>query len=68
MLGIKQVVILVNKFDLVNYDLKVFDRIQKEYSEFLKKINLPSVGFVPVCARDGDNIVKKADWNAAKNM
>lgn len=63
MLGIRQVVVLVNKMDLVNYDLAVFERIRNEYSAFLKQINITPIDFVPIAARDGDNIAQRASWS-----
>ena len=56
MLGIKQIAILVNKMDLVNYDQSVYDAIVKEYREFLKKIDVEPHCFLPVSGREGDNI------------
>jgi bifunctional enzyme CysN/CysC len=63
MLGIKQVVVLVNKMDLVHHDLSVFERIRKEYSEFLKQVKITPIDFVPIAARDGDNIAAPASWS-----
>ncbi len=63
MLGIKQVVVLVNKMDLVNYDLSVFNRIRSEYSDFLKQVDITPIDFVPIAARDGDNIAERAAWS-----
>jgi len=63
MLGIRQVVVLVNKMDLVNYDLTVFESIRVEYSAFLKEVNITPIDFVPISARDGDNIVEPAVWS-----
>src|ERR1700681_1130064 len=40
MLGIRQVVVLVNKMDLVNYDVNVFARVREEYSAFLKEVDI----------------------------
>ena len=39
MLGIKQIAVVINKMDLVDYSQKVFDKIVTEYSAFLKEIN-----------------------------
>jgi len=60
-LGIKQIVVLVNKMDLVNYDKAVFDRITKEYTAFLKKIDVDPVGFVPISAFEGDNLISSSE-------
>jgi bifunctional enzyme CysN/CysC len=56
MLGIRQIAILVNKMDLVNYDQKHFEGIVKEYTEFLSKIGVHPACFIPAAGRDGDNI------------
>jgi bifunctional enzyme CysN/CysC len=63
MLGIRQVVVLVNKMDLVNYDLSIFARIRQEYSAFLQEVGITPIDFVPICARDGDNIAERAAWS-----
>lgn len=60
MLGIKQVAIIVNKMDLVKYDEKVFESIKKDYTEFLKQINVEPLGFIPISAFYGDNMVGKS--------
>jgi bifunctional enzyme CysN/CysC len=65
MLGIKQVAVLVNKMDLVDYSQKVFDDIVSEYKVFLKKIDIEAQLFIPVSGREGDNIVAlspKTPW------
>ncbi len=61
MLGIKQMVVLVNKMDLVNYDQKVFDAIVAEYTEFLDGIGLTARAFLPVSGMEGDTIAALSD-------
>lgn len=56
LLGIGQIVVLVNKMDLVNYDQKVFEEIVAEYSAFLGQIQVKPITFVPISAREGDNL------------
>ena len=56
-LGIKNITICVNKMDLVNYDRKVFDDIKTQYEEFLREINLKPTNFIPIAAREGENII-----------
>ncbi|MBW8001236.1 MAG: GTP-binding protein [Planctomycetes bacterium] len=66
MLGVKQVVVLVNKMDLVDYSQTVFDSIKEEYLAFLKEIDIEPMSFIPVSAREGVNIVsvsKKMSWH-----
>lgn len=57
MLGVRQVVVLVNKMDLVGYDRKTFDAIVSEYGSFLSKLGVKPISFIPVSARDGENLV-----------
>lgn len=71
MLGIKQVVVVVNKLDLVDYSEKVFENIQKDYREFLKQINVDPISFIPVSAFEGDNLVNlssKTSWYAGNTV
>ena len=61
MLGIRQMVVLVNKMDLVNYDQKVFDSIVKEYSGFLNEVGMTAKAFLPVSGMEGDTIASLTD-------
>ncbi len=56
LLGIKQIIVLVNKMDLKGYDEKVFRDIEKEYRAFLKQFGLEPRTFIPISAREGDNV------------
>lgn len=56
MLGINQFSVLVNKMDLINFDENTFNNVSNEYADFLAKINLKPVSFIPVSAMNGDNI------------
>ncbi|NOX19553.1 MAG: adenylyl-sulfate kinase [Chlorobi bacterium] len=65
MLGIKQIAVLVNKMDLVDYSQEVFDKIVKEYTEFLSSIGVTARTFLPVSGREGDgiaNLTDKISW------
>ncbi len=65
MLGIKQMVVLVNKMDLVNYNQETFDAIVAEYTEFLDGIGLTAKAFIPVSGMEGDVIASlsnKMPW------
>jgi bifunctional enzyme CysN/CysC len=57
LLGIKHVVVAINKMDLVAYDQSVFDRIRRDYSDFAARLALPDVYFMPISALKGDNII-----------
>ena len=56
MLGIRQIAVLVNKMDLVDYSQGAFDAIVREYSDFLDKIGVHPACFIPAAGREGDNI------------
>jgi len=56
MLGIKQIVVLVNKMDLVGYKQEVFDSICAEYNQFLGEIGVQPLCYIPVSGRMGDNV------------
>lgn len=61
MLGIRQIAVVINKMDLVDYDEKVFESVKAEYMEFLKQINITPKFVLPVSSFMGENIVKKSD-------
>jgi len=56
LLGIRQVTVVVNKMDLVGCDKDVFDAIEAEYSAFLAECGMVPQRFIPISARDGDNV------------
>jgi bifunctional enzyme CysN/CysC len=60
LLGIRQVVLAVNKMDLVDYSRDVFSAIEGEYRQFARQIGLDAVTCIPVSAVAGDNIVAKS--------
>jgi sulfate adenylyltransferase large subunit len=60
LLGIKHVVVAVNKMDLLGFDEATFDRIKADYLEFANKLHLENVYFVPLSALDGDNVVDRS--------
>lgn len=57
LLGLKQVVVLINKMDLVDYQQEVFERVKNEYVAFLEEINIHPAAVLPISARHGDNLV-----------
>ncbi len=56
MLGVKQVTVLANKMDLVGFREEVFEKLKTDYTAFLSQINVTPISFIPVSAREGDNI------------
>ena len=58
MLGIKKVVVAVNKMDLIGYDEAKFKDTVQEYTDFLKELNVEPISFIPISAREGENMVE----------
>src|ERR1700761_432253 len=61
LLGIQQVVVCVNKMDMVDYSQNVYDNIVKDYQQLACKVGLQDVKYIPVSALKGDNIVNESD-------
>ena len=57
LLGIREVVLAVNKLDLVGYDRAVFDAIERDYREFSSGLGVSSITAIPLSALAGDNVV-----------
>jgi sulfate adenylyltransferase large subunit len=63
LLGIRHFVVAINKMDLVDFDEKVYNAIRDEFTGFLKNIGAPDALFIPISARDGDNVVELGKRN-----
>ena len=61
LLGIRHIVLAVNKMDLVNYDQAVFDQIVADYGTFATKIGIKDFTPIPISGLAGDNIASKSD-------
>ena len=57
LLGIRHVVLAVNKMDLIDFDEAAYRAIEQEYTDYAGSLGLTGVDCVPVSARDGDNVV-----------
>ena len=62
LLGIKNIVLAINKMDLVNYDKNIYEKISSEYKLFSKKLNFENIQSIPISALKGDNIHKKSKY------
>ena len=60
LVGIRHIVLAVNKMDLVDYSKDVFDRIESEYRAFAKQLGFHSIVCIPMSALEGDNITTKS--------
>jgi len=63
LLGINQIVVAINKMDLVNYDKNIFNGIKDDFLSFATKLSLGKTNFIPISALKGDNVV-----NSSENM
>lgn len=61
LLGIKHVVLAVNKMDLVDFSEARFDEIVAEYKKFVAPLGIPDINCIPLSALDGDNVVDKSN-------
>jgi bifunctional enzyme CysN/CysC len=71
MLGVKHVIVVVNKMDLVDYSEKRFREIEQEYQKFLCELGLEARTFIPASAREGENVARasmKMKWYCAASV
>ncbi|MFM7109232.1 MAG: sulfate adenylyltransferase subunit CysN [Planctomycetaceae bacterium] len=60
LLGIRHIVVAINKMDIVGYDQAAFERIRGDYADFASRLELPDVHFMPISALKGDNVVTQS--------
>lgn len=71
LLGIKHLVIAVNKMDLIGYDELIFNNIKAEYQNLVESLNFTSVMVLPISALNGDNIVYPSNnmgWSSGPTL
>ena len=71
LLGIKHIVVAVNKMDLVDFSEDRFNEIRKTYESFITQLDIPDVTFIPLSALKGDNVVEKSDnmpWYSGSSL
>jgi bifunctional enzyme CysN/CysC len=71
LLGIKQLIVVVNKMDLADYSEARFKEIEAEYREFLVDLGVEARLFAPASAKNGDNVAsasKKMKWHRGPNV
>ena len=61
LLGIKHVVVAINKMDLVDFSEERYEEIVAEYRAFAQQLNIPEIRFAPISALRGDNVVNKSE-------
>ncbi|CAH7064276.1 sulfate adenylyltransferase subunit 1 [Vibrio chagasii] len=65
LLGIKHIIVAINKMDLMDYSQEVYQKIKADYREMAKNFNIDDIRFVPISALKGDNVVtpsEEMDW------
>lgn len=65
LLGIKHIIVAINKMDLMEYSQEVYQSIKADYREMAKNFNIDDIRFVPISALKGDNVVtpsENMDW------
>lgn len=71
LLGIRQVLVLVNKMDLVGYDEATFREIEREYRDFLASLGVEAQRFIPASARAGENVARRGNalaWHTGPTL
>lgn len=71
LLGIKHVVVAINKMDLKDFSQDVFNKIKADYEKFVTTLNIPDITFIPISALKGDNVVELSEnmkWYHGKSM
>jgi sulfate adenylyltransferase large subunit len=61
LLGIPHLAVAVNKMDLVDFDEETFDAIVRDFSDFARGLNVRDIVYVPISAKDGDNVVEHSE-------
>ncbi len=60
LLGIKHVIVAINKMDLVDYSEDIYNRIKQDTIDFATRLDMKDLHFIPLCALDGQNLVDKS--------
>lgn len=71
LLGIKHVILAVNKMDLVGYSQDIFEKICADYKNFVTQLEIPDISFIPLSALKGENIIEPSmqmKWYHGKSV
>ncbi len=61
LLGIRHLVVCINKMDLVDYSEDVFEQIRTDYEDFAARLEATEINFIPISALEGDNVVDRSE-------
>ena len=62
LLGIGHILVAINKMDLVDFSQDVYDKIISDYNKMASILNIKNVTFIPISAKNGDNVVNRSDF------
>lgn len=71
LLGIPHIVVAINKMDLVDYSEDTYNQIVSDYRKMAEELNIRNVVFIPISAKDGDNVVNRSEnmtWYTGKPL
>lgn len=71
LLGIKRIIVAINKMDLIEFSEQKFNQIKEDYLNFVKALDLHDIRFIPISALNGDNVVNPSEsmpWYTGKPM
>ena len=71
LLGVRHIIVAVNKMDLVGFDQSVFERIRSDYLAFVSALRIPDLHFIPMSALHGDLVVERGPnmkWYAGPSL
>jgi len=61
LMGVKKVIVVINKLDAMNFDKKVYDSLINELQPTINRLEMKSISFIPVSALEGDNVTYRTD-------
>lgn len=61
LLGIKHIIVAINKMDLMNFDEEVYNHIKRDYLDFISRLDRVDLHFIPISALRGDNVVHSSE-------
>ncbi len=61
LLGIRHIVVTINKMDLIDFDQAKYEKICDDYRSFASRLDLPDLHFIPISALNGDNVVDRSE-------
>jgi small GTP-binding protein len=67
-MGISSLIVCINKMDLTDWDVNIFNQIKNDFTERIKKFKFKHIEFCPISALSGDNILNKKEYNPTESL